>query len=218
MVSEKALQRKLQFQEKKTHAGGIKSLINKNKNRKMRVHFTETGDIVSVSNNTNDTLNGLFHTDFTKEQLSIFESKSISSFKIARDPDIEGVFYIEEKELTIQTVSVNDFLVEVDNISIHDPDINIVVDKFYFKISISKHCLDNYTAKSTSKATANGKTYLDFYITLKGNPHFLIEHIRVKFSDLVEKHTITEVLDQEHTGQYSVYTKKALDKYRLTVL
>lgn len=217
MVSDAALKRKAAFQEKKQQLGGVENLFKQNKNRKVRVHFTEKGEIVSISENTDTTLNGLFHADFTREQISIFEGKSISNFRIARDPDVDGLFYIEVRETLVQTLNVFDFLTEITDTET-DPDINIVIDRMYFKVSISKKCLEYYRSLPHDRVTANGKTFLDFYLTLKGNPHFLIEHVRVKFSDLVAQHQITEVLDQKHTGQYSVYTKKALDKYRLTVL
>jgi len=206
-VSKKALERSSKFKKVKDEIG-IDAILFDSLFPDTRVYFNKHGEITCVTQD--DSLipdpDWLTH-DFTSAELALVgRTKGLSKLHVSKiDKGYEIIVATIKKSVGI--VQGSDlFLVDE---KVDDADILVQVNPENIVVSTTP---DMMTELCKNNYTHNNHKVLSFYVTLTGNPHYMVYNFYVPLSDLATKGSV-KIPVEENYALNSIYTKPVFDTY-----
>lgn len=198
-VTKQALERKKQFVKNKK-AVGIDTIMFDSLYPERTVYFDTQGEITCITQDQSFEPDPEWLTyDFTLPEIEmICENVSASRFTVNKVDDVYQI--VENKARKPLGISHGNDMLLVDECN--DADIMVEVKESEIIVSIKK---DATTSDTKTKV-------LPFYVTLPGNPHYMIYNFYVPVGDLTNKGSVRIPVDDDFT-ENSVYTKPVFDTY-----
>lgn len=203
--------RKKRFLEFKKIAGGsVKDIVEMKKNSPYRVYFDSTGKIKYFGNQQIDVDPEWLTYDFTQEQLSVLKEGKIQEYVIVKDKLLDNLYSIQVKTQEIKKRKQR----HLEEIQVSDQNADIICELYTDKISFKmSRALKNKVGNNPI-----GTKYVTFYVTAKGDPHWLFRRIVIPTQALLNKKISVKDDFGDERENLSVYTKKVFDSYALKML
>lgn len=200
------------FAEMKERLGGnVSSIMKHISSLPYKIYFTETGEITYFGNSENVEVMSYWHThEFTQEQLAILKDVDVSKYYVRKDKLVDNLYSIEQKTFELKK-RTQQHLEEITK-HIEEADLNCELHKDRISFYLGKDI-----KKQIGDSDLNAKN-LRFFITAKGDPHWLFKSITIPTEKILKRKISVRVDINEDRNNLSVYTKKAFDTYALKVL
>lgn len=205
-VSEQALERKRIFRENKQREG-LDAISFDSMFPERKVYFNSNGEITCVTQDKNYKPDPDWLTyDFSQAELDMVnDNVSLTKFSVTKVHDAYEIVTSTIRQPL--GISQGSDMLHIEplpgaNISIEVKESEIVVSATDAIRSELKE--NNYSVDSTK--------VLPFYITMPGNPHYMLYNFYVPLGDLANKGSVKIPVEDDFT-EYSVYTKPVFDSY-----
>lgn len=191
----------------------IKSIKEIDWNTEFKViHFDDRGVILSIDNRISEEP-GVQH--------AYFEIKDIMGLVVGTERLRDyKVFYDSKtldhhlKKLTSEEYKSNNLTTYVKKIERTDnPEVIVKIVDDGITIRATDLLRDYFVPDASEKVKIGGKLDHRFYITLKDEPEFIIEDLKIKFSEILTGKEIH--INYEHKYDISVYTRYVFSTYSL---
>lgn len=200
----------------------FKPVVNE---QKFFVYYNEEKRIICISPGIQNDFRHLGYAIFDLNEVEGFllGEKNPSDYVLHQSQDDLSDFRIIEKKQEITyMVTLNRFLIEIDEGKKKDPHVLISNDTQNKLITIDisdelrKKLQEDADFVEFENVSIDGETDLNFFFTTKDNSNFLIKHIRVPIYRLIDRKVYTEYsVDLLNT---SLFTKQVLNKYQYLVI
>lgn len=207
VVSEQALERSKKFKKIKLEQG-LDAVMFDSVYPDTRVFFNDQGEVTCISRDSNFQPPEDWKThDFTEEEIGMVSGvtglsrfsviKTAEGYKITADSVREPLGIIQGN--TLEPIDKN----------IENPDITVTVTHTDIEVTATQEIIAQLVKNNYSY---DGNKVLAFYVTLRGNPHFMVYNFYVPLGDLANKGIVKIPVDDDFT-EYSIYTKPVFDSY-----
>lgn len=198
-VSEQALERKKKFRKTKQDVG-IDAIMFDSLYPERKVYFDKNGEITCItSDRSYEPDPDWLSYDFTLSEIEmVCENVSASRFSVKRVDDTYQI--VENKDREPLGISHGNDLLLVDVCD--SADIMVEVKESDIIVTILTEEISDNEAKKV----------LPFYVTLPGNPHYMIYNFYVPVGDLTNKGSVKIPVDDNFT-ENSIYTKPVFGSY-----
>jgi len=190
--------------------------VGSDKNKKFRLYFVESGDIVCIT--LSDEIvpkPGWKTATFPQEQLEEVSRLGTSNYLVEEGAQYKTNYRIMQKEQLVHEYKVaDDFVTKIDTVpETTDFDIccRLTNDAFTVELSPTAQAFYNDT-DLTDLAVIKGSSLLVFYITANNNPYIMLQTIKIPLPELIEKPMQVIKTNSNYSG-IRIYTHKLFDKY-----
>ena len=215
MPSKQALARRQKFADAKKQAGGYDALREESKNLPVLIYFDEVGEIKGISR-TPIPDKDWKHQSFSEEAVSILKGKNVNLYRMTQDLKEEGLYHLEEKpteEIFLRSETDALYLIPCAD-SEDDPyEIRVSIRDNEFSVTLHTTVKESYKDIASEDYIISGQRALRFYITEKGDPHFLLRDLTFPLSKLIEDKTCTIMLPEYYYENTDIYTVKVFNQY-----
>jgi len=180
----------------------------------MYVSFNkDTGDVVGVGNSVKENC-GQVQVPISKVMSIIEGTESLRNYIVQYNPKTKNLEFVSRYEYVLDAQSVNDFIYEIPEDNIEDPDILLIQDipNKCWKIEMGMSLKSNLRSKGVS-LNAN----IMFSVTEKSDPNVLYKTLIVDFGRLVNDNYFIVAFDmpfEATDARISVYTSRRFDTYQ----
>jgi hypothetical protein len=216
MVTDQALERKKRRAEIKEEAGNIRKLRRSLLTREWRVWFDHDGNIITFTQSDLEPKENWNTHDFTQDQLQILVGKDTGRYVVVKDKEIDNLYSIQVRTDNFYKLDKNSFLAEIKDFE-KETDYYAVLctlSKDCFNVALNTDIKAEYTNIKPKDAIKEGSRNLVFYLTAWKDPHIFLEEISVSLEDLLINNSV-DVKISGTPDQFSVYTKKLFQEYKL---
>jgi len=218
MPSKEALEKKKKFAELKEKAGSARAVQRDKLLSPYRLYFDKEGNIISLTKESNTiNINDAWLThDFEQDQIQILKGKNLARYIVVQDPNVDGVYSIELKNLDQKVINVdNSFLyhLEKSNNDSENFEILCTMSPKNLVVQLTNTVKEEYREVDAAKAKRKNQKVLYFYITAPNDPHVLFQEIEIQLKELLINNEVNIELQKNVSG-CSLYTKKIFDKYK----
>jgi hypothetical protein len=188
----------------------VEEILKFKQDRPYRVYFDQRGEITYFGNDDIKIDPEWLTHDFTPDQLSVLQNAKTEKFCVVKDRLIDNLYSIQTKTYEV-THRKQQHLEEI-NQDILNAD--IVCEMHDDKICFT---MGSALRSQIGQSKLSVKT-LTFYLTAKGDPHWLFKRLVVPADRMLKKKIVFKTNIKAHKDDLSIYTKKVFDTYALKVL
>jgi len=215
-ISPQALARKQRFIEEKLNAGGFDQLVDQQDSRALRLYFDERGDIMSLTQESQSSVNPLWQTyEFDQHSLSILIDKDTNKFWVVTGKNGKCTVQLRPQATVYTTLKEEDILkIEFDP-SASSADCMISIHSDNVTIQLSDKFKESMIGTYPIQATVKGKRIFKFFICDPEQQNVIFDTITVSMVELLTMKQVTKelVADLRHC---SIYTTPLFSKYLRT--
>lgn len=175
----------------------------------------DKGTVLGVGNTPNEKLSYI-EVDGTLVTTLLSGAEPMHNYAVEYNPKTKELEFVSKFQHVLDAFTVNEFIYEIPQSQIEDPDISIIQDipDLCWKVKVGEGLKKNLRAKGVSLTTG-----IMLSITAKGDPNILYKTMFVDFNQLVNDNyfILPFTMPFEKTQEpVSIYTARRFDTYQFT--